>query len=102
MGEGPDNSFERQTAGDLRVSEHIFAVIIVKELVAKRLAKDQPRNGGQEKTNAEGHPMVVQTRGPVSGLQRGKSAAMSSRSASWSSCFFGPPAHSIAVALPAM
>ena len=102
MGEGPDNSFKRQTPGDLRVFEHIFAVIIINELVVKRLTKDQPRNCGQENTDAEDHPTIVQTGGPVSGLQRGESAAMSRRGSPWSSCFLGSPAHSIAVALPAM
>lgn len=81
MGEGPDNSFKRQTPGDLRVFEHIIVIIIINERVAKRLAKDQPRNGGQENTNAEGDPKAVQTSGSVSGFERRKSAAMCRRCA---------------------
>lgn len=102
MGEGPANSFERQTPGNLRVFEYIFAVIIINELVAKRLPKDQPCNCGQENTNAEDHPTIGQASAPISGLQRGGSAAMSRRCSPWSNCFFGSPAHSMAVALPAM
>ena len=88
MCEGPDNSFERQTPGDLGVFEHIFPVIIIDELVAKRLFEDQPCNRGNENTGAKDHPTIVQTRGPASGLQREESAAMSRRCRPLSSCFF--------------
>jgi hypothetical protein len=88
MYEGPDNSFECQAPGNLGVFEHIFAVIIIDELVAKRLAKDQPCNCGNENTGADDHPTIVQTRAPVSGLQHEESAAMSRRCHPLSSCFF--------------
>ena len=77
MCESPDNSLERQTAGDLRVFEHIFPVIVINELVANGLAEDQPGNCGKENTDAEDYPTIVQSSGPVSRLQREGSAAMS-------------------------
>ena len=42
MGEGPDDSLDRQTARDLRILIDIVAVIKIDELVMNRLAKDQP------------------------------------------------------------
>src|ERR1700730_14769065 len=75
MCEGPGSSFECQTPGDLSVFEHIGVVIIINELVAKRLAEDEPGNCGEENAHAKDHPSIVRTRRSVSGLQREGSAA---------------------------
>jgi len=59
MGKGPANSFERETPANLSVPDHVFAVIIINELMAKRLAEDQPCNCRQEKADPKDHPTIV-------------------------------------------
>ena len=60
LGERPGDSFDRQAPGDLGVLEDILAVIKIYELVAKRLAEDQPGDRSEENTDAEDHPAIVQ------------------------------------------
>jgi hypothetical protein len=61
VGESPANSFERQASGDVDVIEHILAVIVIDELVAKRLPEDNPGNRGEKKTHGQDEPAVVPT-----------------------------------------
>ena len=59
LGESPDNSLDCQAPGDGGVPDHINAVIIIDELMAKCLAEDYPRNDGQKNADAEGRPRTV-------------------------------------------
>ena len=87
MGESPGNSIERQPPGDLSIPDHIVVVIIINELMAKRLSEDQPCNCRKEKADAEDHPTSVQTVGAVSGFRRDESAALSRCCTLWGGCF---------------
>ena len=70
MGECPVHSRWAQTPRDVRVREHVLVVIIIDELVAKGLAEDQPGDCGQENTDAEDHPTIVESKESVA-MSRG-------------------------------
>jgi len=50
--EGPGDPLGSQAARDLRIIVHIDLIIVVDEVVAERLAKDE--KDGQEKKTADG------------------------------------------------
>ena len=77
VSEGPNNSLECEAPGHLRVLDHVIAIIIIGELVVKRLTEDQPCNCGKEDTDAEDHPMIIESSRPISRPRREQSAAMS-------------------------
>src|SRR5678815_3228593 len=63
IGEGPNNSFQTKSTRDPRILIDIVMVIIVDELMSKRLTENDPDNGHKEKTNNNGAgPFLVSTR----------------------------------------
>ena len=59
MGERPADSFEGETARDLGVFGHVFVVIEVDEVVAERLAKNEPRNHRQKNAHPGHDPATA-------------------------------------------
>ena len=59
MGKGPDDSFPRQTARNMRILKDVIAVIKIDELMMNRLSKDRPDDCGEKNANPEDHPAVV-------------------------------------------
>ena len=60
MGERPDDSLESSGLGRPRAFLSTYvAVIKIDELVAKRLAEDQPGDCREENANAEDQPAIV-------------------------------------------
>src|SRR3954471_5977140 len=57
MGESPKNAFESQAARDLGVLRHVFEVVVVNEAVIQRLAKHDPGQNGERRTDAKRQQM---------------------------------------------
>src|ERR1035437_558908 len=59
VGKRPANRSRGQATFDHRILVHVGVVIEVDELVLERLAKNDPDQGGKEKTNAQDSPPVA-------------------------------------------
>ena len=59
VGKRPNDAVEGQPPGDLRIFDHIFAVIKIDERVMKRLSENEPGYSGEEKTEADNRPAVI-------------------------------------------
>ena len=66
MGEGPPNSSQTKSTHDPWILIDILMVIIVDELMSKRLTENDPDNGDKEKTNNNGTGPFLVSIGPGS------------------------------------
>jgi len=62
VGERPDDSTERDAVPDRRVAVEIGDIIVVDELVPKRLAEDDPGKRRQKNADADTQPAAVRSR----------------------------------------
>ena len=53
MGEGPGDAFPGEPARDLRVLRHVLEVVVIDELMAKRLPKNHSRDCDQSGADRE-------------------------------------------------
>ena len=60
-GERPDYSLDGQTARNRRILRHVRAVVIIDELMPKRLAKNEPNNHSEKETNANDNRPIARS-----------------------------------------
>ena len=63
FGEGPDNPSSGDAARDLRVVDDVELIVVVDELVMKRLAEDDP-DCHQKKAGQEQDDVTIAAQGP--------------------------------------
>jgi hypothetical protein len=80
VSERPNGALDRQAPGDLHILEHVFCIIDVDEIVAKRLAENEPGSCSQKDANPENQPTILPARWSGFGLKRRAPAWMAGSS----------------------